>query len=337
VACGDAGLADLLLNAILFVPLGIVLHRAGARWWVALASGLGISLAIETAQAVVLVGRDATLGDLAANTLGTAMGMALVRRWRRPVTGRPPLAVLTLGAWIGALLLSGWLLQFDLGAAATQRLGPGEFPGRPTYPGTLIRAAVDDSFSVLLEWQEGTSVPVPVVRLDDARGRVLAGMTVSGQVAVATVRVRGTAWRLRTPRWSMSLPVRLGDTVAIGVAGDNGRVRLMATAPVGTFKETIRVGPQHGWLLLNPFAPGRPGARWLAYTVLWLAAWGAVLGLAVARARGPVWWLLGGAVALVVVTATHGAVAGGVEVAALLAGGWLGISAARLRQRQAVA
>ncbi|GGC99892.1 hypothetical protein GCM10011512_28470 [Tersicoccus solisilvae] len=82
----DAGLAwadyaavEWAANVVLFVPAGLLLALllpGRARWW-AVVLGTAASVAIETAQAVFLPGRVASVADVAANTLGTTIGVAI--------------------------------------------------------------------------------------------------------------------------------------------------------------------------------------------------------------------------------------------------------------------
>jgi glycopeptide antibiotics resistance protein len=70
-----------LLNVALFVPIGVLgaLLRPGwslVRWALVGAAG---SLAIESAQWVLVPGRDASVSDLVTNTVGAVLGAALVR------------------------------------------------------------------------------------------------------------------------------------------------------------------------------------------------------------------------------------------------------------------
>jgi glycopeptide antibiotics resistance protein len=68
-----------VLNVILFAPLGLLV--GWWRWWSALLIAALLSSAIELVQLVALQ-RVASLGDVAANTLGCALGWLLARCWR---------------------------------------------------------------------------------------------------------------------------------------------------------------------------------------------------------------------------------------------------------------
>ena len=73
-----------LANVLIFVPFGLL----GAAWlserriWLAAAGGIAASCLIETAQAVLLPNRFATIYDVTANSLGAALGCILVYAWR---------------------------------------------------------------------------------------------------------------------------------------------------------------------------------------------------------------------------------------------------------------
>ena len=90
IVCGNDGVADVLRNVILFVPFGAAL--ALNDWDLApsaLAGGL-LSACVECAQ-FYIPGRDASLGDVASNTLGATLGAVVIRTapaWLSPVSTR---------------------------------------------------------------------------------------------------------------------------------------------------------------------------------------------------------------------------------------------------------
>ena len=78
IACGEHATSDVLLNIILFVPLGaaVALHvRSLPRC--ALSAAL-LSATIELAQ-LYIPGRDSSLGDVLSNSLGGTLGALLTR------------------------------------------------------------------------------------------------------------------------------------------------------------------------------------------------------------------------------------------------------------------
>lgn len=348
IACGEAGLADLLLNVVLFVPLGIALHRLRWAGWAAVAAGLALSGCIEATQGVVLVGRDATLGDLLANTAGTGIGFGLMAWWGRRRGDSRVAPATALLAFAAMLVICGWLLEPRLSGPEPWRTRvPGEFEGRPLYPGAVLRWALSGdlplplpvtqlgdtvpSMQVVFEWGDVESAPV--FRVENARGHALAALGASREQVAVSLAVRGSAWRLRTPSWRVPVSTTPGDTMTVRMRSVRDAITIEAATRAGTARHVARVGPQHGWLLLNPFAPGWTGPAWLAYAVLWLGGWGAVLGLAAAGARHRGWWLAAAAVTLIGITAAAGAVVSWIELAALAGGWWAGISAGRLRPR----
>ncbi|HET7228562.1 MAG TPA: VanZ family protein, partial [Longimicrobium sp.] len=101
--CGWEGASDFILNLGFYLPLGVALWCALRRPGRAVALALLLSAAVELAQ-LVIPGRDSTLGDLVANTLGAAAGVALARHaaaWAAP----SPRAAgwMSLGAALAAL------------------------------------------------------------------------------------------------------------------------------------------------------------------------------------------------------------------------------------------
>jgi VanZ family protein len=90
IICGSLGGVDFVLNVVLFTPLGAAVWNARRRLQDALIAGLLVSVVIELLQLRIIVGRDATLGDILANTAGSVAGAAIAlgfTRWR-DVTGR---------------------------------------------------------------------------------------------------------------------------------------------------------------------------------------------------------------------------------------------------------
>jgi len=77
VFCGERALADVLVNIILFAPLGIGLALSGTPVRRALLVGALASAIVECAQ-LAIPGRDPSLGDVIVNTVGTWAGIGFV-------------------------------------------------------------------------------------------------------------------------------------------------------------------------------------------------------------------------------------------------------------------
>ncbi|MCU1423993.1 MAG: VanZ family protein, partial [Microbacteriaceae bacterium] len=71
---------EFVANVAMFVPFGVLVWLAfpRSRWWVVLLLGFATTVTIETVQST-LPTRFSTVSDVVANTLGTAVGLALVR------------------------------------------------------------------------------------------------------------------------------------------------------------------------------------------------------------------------------------------------------------------
>lgn len=90
----DYGFVESASNVLLFVPLGaLVVWLVGRLYgWAGPAAGLTLSSLIEIAQFLFLPERYPALSDVAANTLGAALGafLALLTMCGGPARRRPP-------------------------------------------------------------------------------------------------------------------------------------------------------------------------------------------------------------------------------------------------------
>ena len=81
-------LAEDMLNAILFMPLGVALERMGRSFVTALAISATVSTAIEMSQLYLVPGRFAELQDIIANTAGGMIGWGLAMLASRSTADR---------------------------------------------------------------------------------------------------------------------------------------------------------------------------------------------------------------------------------------------------------
>ncbi len=115
IFCGTLGGVDFALNVVLFVPLGIGLRWVLGQWKAAAITGAVTTLVIETLQWRLIPGRDASLGDLVANTLGTMLGTWIAMeglRWLNATSAAARRYAAAFGI-IAAVVVGGsaWLLQ----------------------------------------------------------------------------------------------------------------------------------------------------------------------------------------------------------------------------------
>ncbi|MGQ0643266.1 MAG: VanZ family protein [Gemmatimonadaceae bacterium] len=113
IGCTELGTLDLLYNIALFVPLGVLLGLRGVNALQGLVLAAVLSLSIEVLQLVAVRGRDPSLSDVIANSLGGALGVPLSRAgtfFRRATAGQwrvlawswvaLSLATIVLGSWV---------------------------------------------------------------------------------------------------------------------------------------------------------------------------------------------------------------------------------------------
>ncbi len=74
---GDAALAELIQNLLLFIPLGVSLTLAGVWPGRVVTAGAALSFTVEFLQQWI-PGRDPSVGDIVCNTISTALGVLLV-------------------------------------------------------------------------------------------------------------------------------------------------------------------------------------------------------------------------------------------------------------------
>ena len=300
LACGELGGVDVILNILLFLPLGAALHRSGLHIRHTVAVGAIASGAVELLQATVIAGRDASLSDLLTNTAGAAAGAWLSLAW--PVLAHPSprvasrLAAGALLSWAGLMAFGAWAYRPAplagplVTAWAPSRPGLARFGGRVLdgpAPGEPIADSVVTALAARRLTLTAVIVPgpaterhAPILDVTDPTGRPLLGLGRDGDDLVFTVWTRASAFRLRGAR------VRLAGAFARhGHAGD-GAAEEAVTITAGLQGSTIwverggrvvrraerRLGADQGWRLIAPF-DGPIGPRLAALvTVIWVGA-----------------------------------------------------------------
>ena len=315
LVCGDDGLADVIRNVVLFIPLGLTLAQVTRRRGRALLAAALLSVGIELTQQW-LPGRDPSLSDILTNSTGAAIGLALAtwpHRWARRS------GTLALGAGIAAacvFVLSGVLLRPIFPdsvyfAQWTPHLGHLEwYRGRvlSATVGTLAlpdgRLAESDAAIHLLA--EGaplrvrTIVGPPVHDLSslfsiaDADAHELLLLGPYGGGLAFRLRLRATQLRfdepdLRLPGVGLGTP---GDTVDVA-AWRQGTTYCIAVGGVGHCRLGFTVG--RGWALIfypqsaSPLVRSLLNLFWIGLLLapigFWFdAGWRAVAGAGVALA-----------------------------------------------------
>lgn len=310
LVCGDAGVTDVLLNLLLFFPLGASL--SGLQWPAARAVGslLALTLAIEATQATLLAGRDPSLSDVLANTAGGLAGFLAAARLGLLLSPTRPIARKAAASWL-AIAVTIWLAS---GAAlrpeaseATPWVGQWlrEWPGHDRFPGELLTATVnrrdvpDDplpepprfdgevtlTLRLIRHGNAAPSRPASLLRVVDGRGRLQLAVTQRAEDVQATIHAHGTAWRVRTPTWrfadAMAIPADVPWRMEWRWYPD--RVELRSGPDDGSLphQRAILISVGLGWVFVHPFAAAIDASRINGWTVLWLALWGVPLG----------WWL----------------------------------------------
>lgn len=343
--CGEVGVTDFLLNVALFIPFGMGLRLAGVSWRWTIATCAALTLSIELAQMSVVTGRDASAGDVVANTAGGIAGALLATRWRGLLFATPRASVRS--AWIsavvayavvafGAIAQRAFVPDEPLWGQLAPRLGQFEpFQGRvlratlrgDPVPSTRFedsrrarRALLEDDASI-----EAVVVPAgptaeiaPVVSIFDGRQREVLVLGQSGRALFFRLRRVSSEARLSTPGFALAdvFPARApsspADSLHLRAAWSGNRIRLSASGAAMHRVRDITVEPLSGWRLLYPFTYDitrdlpLASLAWLAALLLPVAWW--CLRSAPDESRVRAWLpMIAAAVAIAATVAASGA------------------------------
>ena len=286
VVCGPLAGVDILLNMLLFFPLGVGLSLCGLSPWKAVLTCFALSLSIETAQALVVRGRDSTLSDILTNTSGGAIGFWLARTasmWLAPSR--------KTAVWLAAMWVAIWLLiqivssysfapslslsqyygqiaqhgartmfhgQVDSARIGTIPIPNGAFPDSRSVRQLLLNGAPIVGF---VRTAEPTANFASIIRVADDKQRGIASIAEEGDQLVFSIRTGASNLRLREPAFGMPglftaarAPAdSAGETLVISARFNDGTVQLVAQTPAGHRELNVSPRAAQAWTVLVPF------------------------------------------------------------------------------------
>lgn len=316
-ACGVPVIADMILNTLLFVPLGVFLCGAGVGGWAATAIGLTLSVAVEGIQ-VWLPGRFPTVADLVFNTAGTVLGVA-VFRYGIPslLSGAARSRALPWAAVLaGAIAATAWLvvpappdtvyygqwtadlghLEHYRGRVVRARLGALAVPdGRLQQVSADLRRLIEAGAPLEVVLEAGPPVEdlAPIFSIFDENQREVLLLGVDREDLVFRLASRAGGLGLRDPEHRLEGGARLlapGAPARVAVVPSRAGVCIAVND-----RRRCGIGDEawSGWALLLPrhwfrgSAADLIGALWLGLLALPVGLWGGTSFYAVAG------WLVG--------------------------------------------
>jgi len=271
--CGNRGLADAILNTLLFTPFGAGLALLFNSTAAVVGSAL-LSAGVELAQ-TGMIGRFPTLGDVVFNTLGGGCGALMVYLARAlPVAIRHPSTTLTLSAvlaplgvfFLTAALVSpsypetgyfgqwkheiGHLIPYP-GEILSASVGSVPLRDGLSHESAALRLALEDGEPIRLSFVAAASVPEETHLLaifDDAETLVFL-ITALGQDVRFQWRSRSAILLLDRPftQWEGVMPDTPGKTSTVELWRDR---RTLCMTVESHSRCSNSWGVEEGWRLL---------------------------------------------------------------------------------------
>lgn len=286
VVCGPQAGVDILLNMLLFVPLGVGLRLGGLSLWQAVLICFTFSVSIETTQALVVRGRASTVSDVLTNTFGGAIGYWLARAaptWLAP-SRKAAARLLAVWAviWLLTQIVSSYVFSPSVSQsqyhAQTARGGAramfhGQVDSARVGAIPISNGAIAESRSVRQLLLSGTPIvgfvrvaePTPnfasIIRVADDKERGVTSLSEEGDRLVFSIRTGASNLRLREPAFGMpgvftgvrSSGDSSGEALVLSARFDHGNVQL--TAQTGSVRRELNFRPRaaQAWSVLVPF------------------------------------------------------------------------------------
>lgn len=302
LVCGTGGGVDVILNILLFAPLGVGLALYGVPARRAILMMLAMSALIETAQ-LWIPGRDSTLGDVVSNTVGGAAGFACsryARIWLWPSPGKATFLLAGWSAiWLAIQVVSSFAFTASIpesgyygqirpvlghftvfrGQVIAAEVGPTVIPNAFIADGRALRHQLlgGATISVAVVPAEPTADVAPIVRVADTNLDEVLLIAQNGVDLVFAIRSAADAMRLRPPSFvlrdvfpgSDSARRTRADTISLTAQHASSGATLTAQSGATTTRGLVRVTTSLGWTLLLPWQWYISGSR-LEQALTWL-------------------------------------------------------------------
>ena len=277
LASGDAALAELLQNLILFIPFGIGLALLGLPWRRAVAIGALLSFSVEFTQQWI-PGRDPNLGDILNNTISTAIGVALVRFSPRWLTVSPERSAWhALGA--AALAILAW---FGTAALLRPTFGPPPYTVMPRpdfnfwglYQGAVLESRLESGLLYVKATfpDRPPGRPSPLAAVVDGNGKLATVFAVAGRDLSMRYDMPSLRLTLEQPdlRWEDALAkLAPADTFMATTGTEKGH---LCIAVIPDYRCNLGYTIGDGWkLIFNP--EHWPGWFLGLINACWVAGW----------------------------------------------------------------
>ena len=299
VACGELGGLDVFNNVVMFIPLGYGFALATDRRWRSVLACVAVTTFVESMQIRIVQGRDSSLSDLLANSLGGLIGVEVALRrglLLRPrgraasvlaIAGAAAFGlVMTLGSlgfraasipqslWVqwtpdraGFEPFTGELLDFNLDGIDLPR---GFYPPKSLGVDRVLRGRV---------WHATVDINTAALR---PRRSVIARIAEEWTVLVSIEqygwdlacqqKTRSGDMRFRSPK------IAVRDAVVPSTGSAPARVRFTCSrqgdsliASTADRREVLALSPSLGWLFVSPINITVP-VHYALVSAIWLAA-----------------------------------------------------------------
>jgi hypothetical protein len=282
LASGDAALAELLQNLILFIPFGIGVALCGVRPLRSVALGALLSCSVEFAQQWI-PGRDPSVGDIVCNTISTAVGVGLVHLAPRWLTVSPARSGLhALGAAVLAILV--WLgtaaaLQPTFGSSPYRVVARPDFDFWGLYKGEVSEATMLNAMLYVKATfpPRPPGRPSPLAAILDAQGKRAVILAVAERDLTMRYNMPALKLTLEQPdlRWEHALEnIAPGDTFTANTGHQSGHVCLAFNT---NWRCDLGYTIGDGWKLIF-YPEGWPGWLLAFINACWVLGWTIFVG-----------------------------------------------------------
>ena len=282
LTAGDAALAELIQNLILFIPLGVALAVAFPRRPFAVVGfGTLLSFSVEFAQRYI-PGRDPSVGDIVCNSISTALGVLLVVAaplWlfappRRSAWQALATAIVAVGAWF----FTGQMLQHEAPPLPYHVEVTPDFHLFGHYGGTILNVTPGigslEATAIAAPYPPGLTSPLLALVDKDVKKVIM--LSVDGSDLTLRYYMPALRWTLEQPdlRLRGALKnVAPGDTFKAATWHDSTNVCLRLNT---TARCHLGYTIGDGWKLIY-YPEGRPDWMLGLLNTLWMA--GTVIGV----------------------------------------------------------